>query len=86
MAGGETSQRPDDHLLKFRQSFGFPGSLVLDEVGDRMNTITKVARRSSRMPFERGSRRIAKYSCRSRTRPVRLKSTSGSRMCGWRAN
>jgi hypothetical protein len=33
--GGETTQRPDDHLLKFSQSFDFSESLVLDEAGDR---------------------------------------------------
>ena len=49
MAGGETTQRPDNHLLKFRQSFGFTGSLVLSEAGDRiitdMDLWTEVRRR-----------------------------------------
>jgi transposase len=38
VAGGEITQRPDDHLLKFSQSFGFSGGLVLDEAGDRVIT------------------------------------------------
>jgi hypothetical protein len=49
VARGEMSHRPDDHLLNFKQSFEFSGSLVLSEAGDRvitdMDLWTEVRRR-----------------------------------------